>query len=693
MSTMLTTSSVETGFVSRRLIGLLVGLACWCVSVGVLLAQDPAEPEIEQQVEIFISAEELVPEVPPDEFPVARQRLDGALMEAVAVGLDTTALKAFVDGVVTTAMADHRIPGVIVAVVYQGETVLLRGYGYAHEPERRPVDPQHSLFRVASITKIFNAIALLKLVDEGRVELDAEFTRYLPDIDFDLPYGVPRVRDLLTHTAGFEDAYLGHFWAVDAESEHHLGDYIARFQPAQVRAPGKALVYSNYGTSVIGLIVETVSGMPYADFVESRVLMPMGMNASRMRDWPGEARPGYLPAAAYENLSLSHVWSAGRFSPPSWAWMHGGMMPAGGLLSTGEDMGRFMRAQLADGGGILSAEGMRLLTTPSIANHPGVAANALGYWINEVWGYPTMEHGGSIFGFLSNLVLVPELALGVFVSTNAPSGHRLSSQLPQRIVGQFFASERHAPRSDAQADLSEFTGLYRSERRGHRTVDKLLVFGAGDVQLGANDQGFLTLTSGAQTQRFVPLGEDRFFDPDFSEHIAFSRDDRGRVFKLHGAYGHNNFLRLARWQTVEFMNHVMIALSALAAWWLFALAFTRRSGRHETVSGLVARYTSFALLVAWAATVGLLNLDMAQLTSPTAAHFAHFPTAQGRWWILASWIGTALTALLLTLLVPVWRGGQWGLGRRLIASALALASALFVYLLSYWNVLGAPVLG
>ncbi len=613
--------------------------------------------------------------------------------EVVEPTLDPDRLQAFVDGVVTTAMADHRIPGVVVAVVHQGETVLLHGYGYAREPEGVPVDPRQTRFRVASITKIFNAIALLQLVDEGRVDLDAEFTRYLPDIEFDLPYGTPRVRDLLTHTAGFEDSYLGHFWAVDEDSDHALRDYIARFQPSQVRRPGEALVYSNYGTAVIGLIVETVSGLPYSEFVETRVLQPLGMERSLLRDWPGEALPDRLSTEAYQDLARSHVWSAGRFSPPDWAWMHGGMMPAGGLLSTAEDMARFMRAQLADGGGVLSPDGLELLHTPSMANHPGVAANALGFWINEAWGYPTLEHGGSIFGFLSNLVLVPELELGVFVSTNAPPGSRLSSQLPQRIVGQFFEPRRERPEPDASADLSDFIGAYRGQRRGHRTVDKLMAFRSGALQVGANDQGFLTLAGGAQTQRFVPLGDDVFFDPDLSESIAFSRDARGQVSVLHGAYGHNNFDRLARWQTVEFARHVVLALAALSAWWLFALAFTRRSARRETWSGLIARYTSLGLPLAWAATVWLLNKDMLQAPPPTALQFAHFPTNLGQWWILTSWIGTALTVLLLACLVPVWLGGQWGLGRRLIASALALTSALFVFLLAYWNVLGAPTLG
>jgi len=657
------------------LLGLVLGLA----TINPLWAEALPEPEPETLAEA--SGPGQPEEAPNPADPVPEPVLDPAQ------------LRAFVDGVVTTAMADHRIPGVVVAVVHQGETVLLAGYGYAHEPERVAVDPAQTRFRVASITKVFNAIALLQLVEEGRVDLDADFTRYLPDIDFDLPHGTPRVRDLLTHTAGFEDGYLGHFWAVDEASDHALGDYIARFQPAQVRRSGEAVVYSNYGTAVIGLIVETVSGMPYSEFVESRVLQPLGMERSVLRDWPGEAMPDRLPAEIYEDLARSHVWSAGRFAPPAWAWMHGGMMPAGGLMSTGEDMSLFMRSQLGDGGGVLSPGGLELLHTPSIANHPGVAANALGYWINEVWGYPTLEHGGSIFGFLSNLVLVPELELGVFVSANAPSGNRLSGQLPQRIVGQFFAAGRERPKPDAGTELRDFVGAYRGQRRGHRTVDKLMAFRGGDLQVGANDQGFLTLGSGAQTQRFVALGDDRFFDPDMSEYIAFSRDASGRVAVLHGAYGHNNFDRLARWQTVQFAHHVLTALAALSAWWLFALAFTRRSRRRESWAGFLARYTSFALLLAWAATVWLLNKDMLQAPPPTAVQFAHFPTELGRWWILSSWIGSALTVLLLACLVPVWRGGQWGLGRRLIASALALASGLFFSLLAYWNVLGAPVLG
>ena len=89
----------------------------------------------------------------------------------------------------------------------------------------------------------------------------------------------------------------------------------------------------------------------------------------------------------------------------------------------------------------------------------------------------------------------------------------------------------------------------------------------------------------------------------------------------------------------------------------------------------------------------ILNKDMLQAPAPTALQFAHFPTDLGQRWILTSWIGSPLTLLLLACLVPIWRGGQWGLGRRLIASALALTSTLFVFLLAYWNVLGAPTLG
>ena len=605
--------------------------------------------------------------------------------------IDQTRLEAFVDGVVTTAMADHRIAGTVVAVVYRGEPILLKGYGYARESERVAVDPEHTLFRVASITKLFNAIALVQLVDAGLVDLDADFTRYLPDIDFDLPYGTVRVRDLLTHTAGFADGIFGHFSAIAPDSDHSLRDYVVRFQPHQVRPPGEDIVYSNYGTAVIGLIIEEVSETPYSDYVEQFVLQPLGMLKSAMRDWPGEERAGALPLGRHEHLALTHAWASGRFRTPDRAnWAHAGTMPLGGLLSTGSDMARFMLAQLGDGGGIVSPQGLELLHTPSISNHPAVAHHALGFWVGDLWGYQTLMHGGSIFGFLSDLVMLPELDLGIFVSTNSPSGSRLSAPLARRIVENFFPSQIDIPRPDADADLSEYTGRYRSQRRGYQTIDKLV--GVFEMNIGTNDQGFLTVAgSGGSTARLVALGDDQFINADTGSRLAFSRDAAGRIVLLHASF--TNFERLSWWQTVRFIYYVLAALVLAFVVWVFVLAFSRRSGGTEARAGFICRYSSFALLLAWCVFLAVFAMDISRAMGPSPIHFAQFPTGLGQVWIWLTWIGTALTAVMALSLVPIWAGRQWVLSRRLAASALLICSAAFVFVLAYWNVLGARALG
>lgn len=604
--------------------------------------------------------------------------------------LDQTAVESFIDGVVTTAIEDHRIPGVTISIIHRGEPILIKGYGFAREPEQIGVDPERHLFRVASITKIFNSIGLLQQVEQGRIDLDADFTYYLPDIAFDLPKGTVRVRDLLTHSAGFEDSYLGHFWAIDADTDHSLHDYVARFQPNQVRAPGERVVYSNYGTSVIGLLIETLSGMPYADYMETHVLRPLGMEHSYFRDWTGQPQDGRLSPAAYEDLAYSYAWSSGRFQAPDLAWMHAGNMPAGGLISNAADMARFMISQLGDGGGVLQPETLRLLHEASISNHADVGANALGYWVKDIWGYRTLEHGGSIFGFMSNMVLFPDLDLGIFVSTNTGTGFRLSSQLPHRFVKQFFPHYLPSFEPDMDRDLTAFHGLYRAQRRGYKTIDKLLSFG-GELTIGSNDQGFLTLTQGGLTERYRPFSEDTFINPDNGNRIAFSSNNT--VLLLHNTLGHNNFERLQVWETTGFATSIFMLAIFMSLVWFFVLTFTRNQNKPEFRSGQVFRYLSFAVVLAWAGFVWAIQVDGGQLGAMVATHFAQWPTFMGSVWILLARVITLLTFAMVVALILIWYRAQWGLGRRITASIFTVNLIVLVGLLGYWNILTASTLG
>ncbi len=610
-----------------------------------------------------------------------------------AFAQDATQLEAYVDGVVTTAMEDHRIPGVVVSVVRDGEVLLEKGYGFAREPDGLRADPVTSLFRVASISKTFNATALMQLVEDGRVDLDAPFTDYLADITFRLPLGIPRVRDLITHSAGFEDGYFGHFWARDATSDHTLADYVARYQPTQVREPGKRVVYSNYGTSVIGLIIERVSGQPYPDYLREHVLRPIGMQASQFRDW--------RTADEEPTLAHSYTWSNGRYKAPDWAWQHQGLLPAGGLVATARDMTHFMRAHLGDG----SFEGGRLLQPDTlaqmhrtlIANHEAVTPNAHGFWAATIWGYPTLQHGGSIFGFMSNMVLVPELGLGIFVSTNTPAGHKLSSTLPRRIIAQFhppkvaIPAPAYADAEAARAALEPFTGDYMPQRRGYTTLEK--ASGLLDtLRVGFNDRGYLTLTGGGTLQRFVALDDNRFANPDTGEVIAFSRDADGRPVLLHNAYGHNNFDRIGLLDSSRLFFGVggllvLAMLLRLGALWLYRREKSRESGGER-----LARLATVAVIPVWFVFLWALFNDIAATDSLTAEHFATYPTTLGWVWVVAGLLGAALSLLIAWCLLPVWRQRNWSVWRRIGYTTYATLGVIFTGLLNHWNLLGLRML-
>ncbi|KAF1017445.1 MAG: Protein flp [Stenotrophomonas maltophilia] len=172
----------------------------------------------------------------------------------------------WLDGYLPYAIERGDIAGAAVTVVKDGQILVQRGYGFADVQNQRPVDPQRTLFRMASVSKLFTWTAVMQLVEAGKLDLDADINRYL---DFKVPErGLPiSLRQLMTHTAGF-DANIKYMWTSEAVAEAGgiaLGPYLKRYVPAQIYAPGTVPAYSNYGTSLAGYIVERVSGQPFVE--------------------------------------------------------------------------------------------------------------------------------------------------------------------------------------------------------------------------------------------------------------------------------------------------------------------------------------------------------------------------------------------------------------------------------------------
>ena len=189
---------------------------------------------------------------------------------------DPAELESFLDDLLKNEMEEYHIAGAAVSVVKDGELFFTKGYGYANLEKDIPVDPEQTLFRIGSVTKLFTATAVMQLVEQGKLDLDADINTYL---DFRIPDTYPQpitIKNLLTHTSGFEDR-LADVLVSDAADIVPARGWLVSHMHARVRPPGDSPAYSNYNAMLAGYIVARVSGQPYDEYIQDHILNPLGM--------------------------------------------------------------------------------------------------------------------------------------------------------------------------------------------------------------------------------------------------------------------------------------------------------------------------------------------------------------------------------------------------------------------------------
>src|SRR4051812_37204163 len=260
---------------------------------------------------------------------------------------DRAELEAFLDGVMAANLRDNHVAGATVSVVKDGALFFTKGYGYADVERRKPVNPERTLFRIGSVSKVFTWTAVMQLAEDGRLDLDADVNRYL-DFKIAPTYAAPiTLRTLLTHTAGFEDDSRDIF-RENGDRPTPPGVWLERHLPGRVRPPGQYPAYSNYGAALAGYVVARVSGMPWEEYVERRILEPLGMSQTTPR------QP--LPSRLRENMSTGFKYAKAHFDRQPFEMLDG-LAPAGAISASATDMAKFMLAHLENGsfggGGIL----------------------------------------------------------------------------------------------------------------------------------------------------------------------------------------------------------------------------------------------------------------------------------------------------------------------------------------------------
>src|SRR5216110_2997539 len=318
--------------------------------------------------------------------------------------------ETFLDALIPSQLRNRNIAGAVVSVVKDGQVLFQKGYGYADFEAKQPVLPDQTLFRPGSISKLFTATAVMQLVEQGKLDLDRDVSGYL---DFAIPKTYPEpvtLRQLLTHTAGFEDTLKNLFVAHESDLKP-LRTYLVNQMPPRIFSTGKVVSYSNYGFTVAGYIVERASGEKFERYVDNHILKPLRMTNSTF-DQP-------LPAPLQSKMSQGYLIATKK--PRYFEFVQAA--PAGALSTTATDMTRFMLAFLQDGSvdgvAILKPETIREMETRQFELHPMI--NGLGLTFMEYCMNPVraIAHGGDTVYFHSDMVLIPDQHIGYFVSYNS----------------------------------------------------------------------------------------------------------------------------------------------------------------------------------------------------------------------------------------------------------------------------------
>jgi CubicO group peptidase (beta-lactamase class C family) len=508
--------------------------------------------------------------------------------------LTADAVGSVVDPLMEEWIGKHRGPGAVVVVVTSDATVFAQGFGFADIETKKPFTADTTLVRPGSISKLFTGIAVMQLVDAGKLDLDRDVNGY---VDFAIPTpegGVPvTLRRLLMHRAGFEEHAKGLF-ARGSEPEP-LGRWLANGLPRRLFPKGDVEAYSNYGFALAGYIVERVSGEPYAAYIQRHILDPLGMSHSTFRQpLPDNLAP--LMAKGYR-----------RSDQPPLGFFETIVAPAGGLSATGVDIGRFIRALLnggeLDGVRILSKARLDEMMAPASATPAGYLGLVfIGF---KVADRDAIGHDGETMTFFSSLTLFRAQGIGVFVSRDGNGEITAGRQIPQPAAA---IARRFLPRAAETADMrgagfpdnADVAGIYQTSRRADSTFARMgallselvvKVDSAGNASLFAATWPF---GNGAALKRVEP---NLYLTPA-NAHIAFVNNGSESYLAQPAKFLQRvPWSADARWIVPGLVVSTAVVLLSLLAWPVAALWRRWRKRQWSEEAGDRRKYLLVRLVV------------------------------------------------------------------------------------------------
>ncbi len=596
-------------------------------------------------------------------------------------------LEAWLDGFMPSSLAQGDIAGAVVVVVKDGQVLLQKGYGYSDVARRKPVSPEATLFRPGSVSKLFTWTAVMQLVEQGQLDLDRDVNDYL---DFKIPPydGKPiTLRNILTHTAGFEETarytILNKPMALDALLKASL--------PARIFPPGETPAYSNYATALAGYIVARRAGMSFDDYIEARVMRPIGMTRSTFR------QP--LPQSLKPLMSNGYALGSGK--PQDFEFV--GPAPAGSLSATGSDMAKFMIAHLNSGAGLLRPETATMMHQAQLTVLPPLNRMALGFYEQNLNGRRSIGHGGDTQLFHSDLSLFLDDNVGIYVSVNSTgkdgAAQPLRAALFHEFANRYFPRQPATTRVDAKTareHAAMMAGTYAASRGIETNFLRILKL-LGPTEIGVNEDGGLSVPIAdgiaGRPRQWVEIAPFVWQDPVNGEKLAAKVVD-GKVVRWSFDTG-SPFMVFDRmpwyidaaWLAPGLAAALGIVLLSAIGWPAGAIARRRYDatfalqGRRLGVyrATKVLAWLAVALIAAWVSMIIFGTEDLDFFSGPFVSFLIVLQ-------FLSPIVFVGLVAFAAWTLWYEWKGGRWT--AKLWALLILISSLIILWVAIAFRLIG-----
>lgn len=585
----------------------------------------------------------------------------------------------WIDSKILKGLSDYNIPAISFSFIKKDSLNYIKTYGIQNIDDEDSVD-NSSVFHVASISKTVVAVAIMQLVEQKKLNLDSNINLYVNNLNFDAFERPITIRNLLQHTAGFDERNL-YTTVLDQEKVISLEKHLRERMPPQIRQAGEVYTYSNYGFALLGLIVQNVSGLEINEYVTKFILNPLEMYNSGFKE---HSNLNYVPSYLQKGNDLILY---KKDYPLNY--------PASSFSTTSKDMANYMSFLINDGTfnerKILSKESISILFNSEFKHfNESDSGYSFGFFTSFFKGFEVVGHTGVKQGFASDLTLIPELGIGMFICVNASSYPNsntrkfinvFKTELLDQLVQAKSESENEVVVNESEISLFKFKGNYRFTRYAQTTLDKLgvLIGLAPEIEVTVRNN---KLSISKWDMELEYINENTFYDSKKEKYISFNRDEKGNFNYLFSS-GINAYHKIKWFEKVSIQIYwigTIVFFMILSFFMnLFILIF-KKEREFKTLYRI-------ELVIASTIVIGLVLLGYV-LISTDPQQFVYGVPMLLKIALIFPFITILFQLINLKYLLNSWKKRKMQISNLLFHSVLFCISICIIPWWIYWNLLG-----